>query len=175
MNVLELMDVSIIYQNTKEAVKHVSFAVPEGKIVAIVGESGSGKSTLIRAAIGLLPAGGELASGQILFGEKDMAAMTAEELRHVRGEGIAMIFQNAGDYLNPRRKVCDQYVETLRCHQKISKKEGYEAAKKMLGHAETAGYKACDECLSFSAVRRYETACGHCHGDEHAPEIAAGG
>ena len=59
MNVLELMDVSIIYQNTKEAVKHVNFAVPEGKIVAIVGESGSGKSTLIRAAIGLLPAGGE--------------------------------------------------------------------------------------------------------------------
>ena len=56
-------------------------------------ESGSGKSTLIRAAIGLLPAGGELASGQILFGEKDMAAMTAEELRHVRGEGMAMIFR----------------------------------------------------------------------------------
>ena len=163
MNVLELMDVSIIYQNTKEAVKHVNFAVPEGKIVAIVGESGSGKSTLIRAAIGLLPAGGELASGQILFGEKDMAAMTAEELRHVRGEGMAMIFQNAGDYLNPRRKVCDQYVETLRCHQSMTKKQGYEIAKKQ------------DECLSFSAVRRYETACGHCHGDEHAPEIAAGG
>lgn len=132
MNVLELMDVSIIYQNTKEAVKHVSFAVPEGKIVAIVGESGSGKSTLIRAAIGLLPAGGELASGQILFGEKDMAAMTAEELRHVRGEGMAMIFQNAGDYLNPRRKVCDQYVETLRWHQSMTKKQGYEIAKKML-------------------------------------------
>ncbi len=51
------------------------------------------------------------------------------ETRHVRGEGMAMIFQSAGDYLNPRRKVCDQYVETLRCHQKISKKEGYEAAK----------------------------------------------
>ena len=132
MNVLELMDVSIIYQNTKEAVKHVSFAVPEGKIVAIVGESGSGKSTLIRAAIGLLPAGGELASGQILFGEKDMAAMTAEELRHVRGEGMTMIFQNAGDYLNPRRKVCDQYVETLRCHQSMTKKQGYEIAKTML-------------------------------------------
>ena len=132
MNVLELRDVSIIYQNTKEAVKHVSFAVPEGKIVAIVGESGSGKSTLIRAAIGLLPAGGELASGQILFGEKDMAAMTAEELRHVRGEGMAMIFQNAGDYLNPRRKVCDQYVETLRCHQSMTKNQGYEIAKKML-------------------------------------------
>ena len=132
MNVLELKDVSIIYQNTKEAVKHVSFAVPEGKIVAIVGESGSGKSTLIRAAIGLLPPGGELASGQIFFGEKDMASMSAEELRHVRGEGIAMIFQNAGDYLNPRRKVCDQYVETLRCHQKMTKKQGYEIAKKML-------------------------------------------
>ena len=132
MNVLELMDVSIIYQNTKEAVKHVNFAVPEGKIVAIVGESGSGKSTLIRAAIGLLPAGGELASGQILFGEKDMAAMTAEELRHVRGEGMAMIFQNAGDYLNPRRKVCDPSVETLRSHQSTTKKQGYEIAKKML-------------------------------------------
>ena len=58
--------------------------------------------------------------------------MTAEELRHVRGEGMAMIFQNAGDYLNPRRKVCDQYVETLRCHQSMTKKQGYEIAKKML-------------------------------------------
>lgn len=62
MNVLELKDVSITYQNTKEAVKHVGFAVPEGRIVAIVGESGSGKSTLIRAAIGLLPAGGAMSS-----------------------------------------------------------------------------------------------------------------
>ena len=139
MNVLELEDVSITYQNTKEAVKHVSFAVPEGRIVAIVGESGSGKSTLIRAAIGLLPAGGVISSGRILFGEKDLAAMTAEELRHVRGEGMAMIFQSAGDYLNPRRKVCDQYVETLRCHQKISKKEGYEAAKKMLATFQLSG------------------------------------
>ncbi|MGI5956122.1 MAG: ATP-binding cassette domain-containing protein [Coprococcus sp.] len=52
MNVLELKDVSITYQNTKEAVKHVGFAVPEGRIVAIVGESGSGKSTLIRAEKG---------------------------------------------------------------------------------------------------------------------------
>ena len=43
-----------------------------------------------------------------------------------------MIFQNAGDYLNPRRKVCDQYVETLRCHQSMTKKQGYEIAKKML-------------------------------------------
>lgn len=132
MNVLELKDVSITYQNTKEAVRHVSFAVPEGKIVAIVGESGSGKSTLIRAAIGLLPAGGEVTSGQILFDAKDLMTMNAEELRHVRGEGIAMIFQNAGDYLNPRRKVCDQYVETLRCHQRMTKKQGYEIAKKML-------------------------------------------
>ena len=82
MNVLELRDVSIIYQNTKEAVKHVSFAVPEGKIVAIVGESGSGKSTLIRAAIGLLPAGGELASGQILFGEKDTVSIISFSLKN---------------------------------------------------------------------------------------------
>lgn len=132
MNVLELKDVSITYQNTKEAVKHVSFAVPEGRIVAIVGESGSGKSTLIRAAIGLLPAGGVMSSGRILFGEKDLAAMTAEELRHVRGEGMAMIFQSAGDYLNPRRKVCDQYVETLRCHQKSQRKRAMRLQKKCL-------------------------------------------
>ncbi len=132
MNILELKDVSITYQNEKEAVKHVSFAVPEGKIVAIVGESGSGKSTIIRAAIGLLPAGGKQNGGQILFDGKDMAAMGAEELRKIRGEGIAMIFQNSGDYLNPRRKVCDQYVEMLRCHQKMPKSQGYEMAKKML-------------------------------------------
>ena len=85
-----------------------------------------------RAAIGLLPVGGEVTSGQIMFDGKDLATMNAEALRHVRGEGMAMIFQNAGDYLNPRRKVCDQYVETLRCHQKMTKKQGYEIAKKML-------------------------------------------
>lgn len=132
MNVLELMDVSIIYQNTKEAVKHVSFAVPEGKIVAIRRGIRKRQVNAHPCCHRIAAAGGELASGQILFGEKDMAAMTAEELRHVRGEGMAMIFQNAGDYLNPRRKVCDQYVETLRCHQSMTKKQGYEIAKKML-------------------------------------------
>lgn len=132
MNVLELNDVSIIYQNIKEAVRHVSFAVPEGKIAAIVGESGSGKSTVIRAAIDLLPAGGEVSSGQILFQGEDISTFSKEQMRKIRGSEMVMIFQDAGSYLNPRRKIGTQYLETLDAHLSLPKAEAKKLAEEML-------------------------------------------
>ena len=128
MNIIEFEDLSITYQNTKEAVSHVSFAVPEGKIVAVVGESGSGKSTIIRAANGLLPAGGAITGGRILFAGKDLNTLSKEELRKMRGGDMAMIFQDAGAYLNPRRRIGSQYLEAMRAHLTISKEARKEAA-----------------------------------------------
>lgn len=131
MNILEVKDLSIAYQG-KEAVKKVSLVVPENKIVAIVGESGSGKSTIVKAAINLLPSGGKIIGGNIIFDGKDVAKMPDEQLRKIRGKEIAMIYQDAGAYLNPRMKIGKQYLETIMVHQSISKPEAKELAEKML-------------------------------------------
>lgn len=130
-NVLEINNLSIAYQG-KEAVHNVSFCVPKGKIVAVVGESGSGKSTIIRAAIGLLSAGGEVSGGNIIFNGKDLKDYSNEELRKMRGEDISMIFQDAGAHLNPRVKIGKQYVETLQAHKSISKEDAEKLAEQML-------------------------------------------
>ncbi len=132
MNVLELQDISITYQGAKEAVKHVSFPVGEKQIVAVVGESGSGKSTMIHGIIGLLSAGGKITGGNILFCGRDFQTFSKEEMRNLRGKEIAMIFQDAGSYLNPRRRIGFQYIETMRTHLQITKQEAAERAKAML-------------------------------------------
>lgn len=131
MNILEVKDLSIAYQG-KEAVKKVSLAVPENKIVAIVGESGSGKSTIVKAAINLLPSGGKIIGGNIIFDGKDVNKMPDEQLRKIRGKEIAMIYQDAGAYLNPRMKIGKQYLETIMVHQAISKSEAKALAENML-------------------------------------------
>ncbi len=132
MNIIEFENLCITYQNTKEAVRHVSFAVPEGKIAAIVGESGSGKSTMIRAANGLLPAGGKITGGRILFAGRNLNEFSREELRKMRGTDMAMIFQDAGAYLNPRRRIGSQYLEAMRAHLDLSREEAKKEAAAML-------------------------------------------
>ena len=133
MNVLELKDLCVTYQDKNEAVHDVSFVVPEGKIVAIVGESGSGKSTLIRAVIDLLSAEGKISGGEILFLGKNVRTFTKEQKRNMRGNQMAMIFQDAGAYLNPRRKIGSQYLETMDAHNNtLSKEEKRRKAMEML-------------------------------------------
>lgn len=132
MNVLELRDLSITYRCSKTAAKNISFTVQEGEVLAIVGESGSGKSTLIRSIIGLLSTEGHISSGEILFCGQNMQQMSKEQLRRIRGEEMAMIFQNAGEYMNPRRKIGSQYMEVLKYHRPASKEENRNKAIMML-------------------------------------------
>ena len=133
MNILEFKNLSIKYQNEKSAVDNVSFYVPEGSIVAIVGESGSGKSTIIRAAIGLLPQGGKVESGEILFSGNNLLDLSEDELRRMRGNQISMVFQDTGTYLNPRIKIGKQYLELLKIHMEdYSKDKAYDLAVNML-------------------------------------------
>ena len=72
MNILDIKNCTICYQNGTPAVSDVSLSVSEGEIVSIVGESGSGKTTLIRAVLGLLPPGGKITGGEILFDGMDL-------------------------------------------------------------------------------------------------------
>lgn len=132
MSLLEIRDISIKYQTGIKAVDSVSFSVEEGEIVTIVGESGSGKTTLIRAILGLLPPGGVISSGSILFDGIDLAKSDEKTMTNLRGRQISMIFQDVGLSMDPTQKIKTQYLESIRVHQKISKAEAYRMAADML-------------------------------------------
>ncbi len=131
-SILELQNVTITYKN-KIAAEDVSFKVSENQILAIVGESGSGKSTLLRAIDGLLPQTGALTAGRILYKGGSFADSKQRELQNLRGKEIAMIFQNPGEYLNPRRRIESQFMEMLDIHMDGSHEEKRNLAIQMLG------------------------------------------
>ena len=98
-----VFDKVTISYGTEQAVRDVSFSVPNGEVFAIVGESGSGKSTLVRAAFGMLKQAS--ISGQILLNGTDVSTLSDGDWRQLRGTKISMIFQNPSAYLNPNRTV----------------------------------------------------------------------
>jgi peptide/nickel transport system ATP-binding protein len=94
----------------------VDLDVSRGQVVTLVGESGSGKSTTAHAVIGLLPRGGRVESGQILFEGRDLLTVPERELREVRGAGIGLIPQDPTVSLNPLTRVGAQVAEVLEIH-----------------------------------------------------------
>ena len=98
------------------AITDLSFDVAPGEILGIVGESGCGKSTLGLALLRLLPQNGEIAAGRLRFRGRDIAAFDREQLRRIRGSGIAMIFQDPLTSLNPTLTVGAQLRDALRAH-----------------------------------------------------------
>ena len=112
-----------IDQGTVRAVRDISFQVKEGEILGIVGESGSGKSVSMYALMGLLAANGQVTGGDIVFnGEpiarKDFPGVTAyeEKMRAIRGNSMAMIFQDPMSFLNPVLPVGKQLREVILNH-----------------------------------------------------------
>ena len=128
---LEIKNVTISYGD-RPTVKNFSMALKKGEIASIVGESGSGKTTVIRAVLGLLPGGGKVTEGDILFEGKSLLENTAEEWRNLRGTDMSMIFQDSGVMLNPIRKIGSVFVEYIRTHEKISRKAAWEKGREML-------------------------------------------
>lgn len=128
---LELKNVTISYGD-RPAVKDFSMTLKKGEIISLVGESGSGKTTVIRAILGLLPGGGKVTQGDIVFEGKSLLQNTNEQWRKLRGADISMIFQDSGAMMNPIRKVGSVFVEYIRTHENISKKDAWEKGAKML-------------------------------------------
>ena len=128
---LEIKNVTISYGD-RPTVKNFSMTLKKGEIASIVGESGSGKTTVIRAVLGLLPGGGKVTEGDILFEGKSLLKNTAEEWRNLRGTDMSMIFQDSGAMLNPIRKIGSVFVEYIRTHEKISRKAAWEKGREML-------------------------------------------
>ena len=131
MTMLELKDVTISYSGVP-AVQNMNLSLGEEEICSIVGESGSGKTTVIRAVLGLLPGGGKVTKGDILFEGETLLDKSKEEWRKIRGSKISMIFQDSGAMLNPTRKIGSSFVEYIRTHERISKKDAWEKGVEML-------------------------------------------
>lgn len=118
---------------TVTAVDGVSFSIKRGKTLGIVGESGCGKSVTSMSILRLIPPqSGKIASGEILFEGKDLTKLSDKEIRQIRGNEIAMIFQDSMTGLNPVMTIGKQLVETITAHSKMDKKEAWERAEEML-------------------------------------------
>jgi oligopeptide/dipeptide ABC transporter ATP-binding protein len=114
------------------AVDGVSFDLNPGEVVAIVGESGCGKSVTAQTLMGLTRSTNTTISGSVRFGGRDLTQLPDNELRSLRGEHIAMIFQDPMTSLNPVYRVGDQIAEMIRAHRQVSKKDAVAHAVELL-------------------------------------------
>lgn len=133
--ILEVDDLRVSFATdggVVHAVDGVSFQLDAGEILAIVGESGSGKSVTAQTVLGLTRAPNATISGAVRYDGRDLTDLDDRELREVRGERIAMIFQDPMTSLNPVYRVGDQIVEMIRAHRDVSKREARERAVELL-------------------------------------------
>ncbi len=121
------------YAGRVEAVRDVSFTLARGEVLAIVGESGSGKSVTAQSLLGLTPRPpGDVESGSIRIGDRDITHAGERELAGVRGSRIAMIFQDPMTSLNPSMQVGAQIREVLHQHSRIAASESWRRAVELL-------------------------------------------
>ena len=144
MNVLSIEGLTVEF-NTAEgrtkAVNDVSFVVPENKTVALVGESGSGKTVISQTIMGLLPSIASVTSGKVILSDPtgaeppvDIAALDRKgpQLRHLRGNRVAIIFQEPMTSLSPLHTIGDQIGEAAKLHRDVSAPEARELTQEML-------------------------------------------
>ncbi|TDD20404.1 ABC transporter ATP-binding protein [Kribbella turkmenica] len=132
--VLEVHDLHVTFRTENglvPAVDGIDFAVAPGRTLAIVGESGSGKSVSSAAVMGLLPANADV-KGEVLLDGRELVGLPADELRAIRGNDIALVFQDALSALNPYYTVGWQVAEAYRLHHSVSKKEARRRAVELL-------------------------------------------
>jgi peptide/nickel transport system ATP-binding protein len=113
------------------AVQDVSFTLRRGRRTGLIGESGSGKTLTALAIMGLLPEGIE-AAGRVLYGEEDLLAAPESRLCALRGDRLAMVFQEPMTALNPVMRVGDQVAEPLRVHRGLSRAAASREAVRLL-------------------------------------------
>jgi oligopeptide/dipeptide ABC transporter ATP-binding protein len=133
MPLLEVRDLSVSFASADgivQAVRGLSFDVDQGKTLGIVGESGSGKSVATQSIVGLTE--GAAISGEAYFNGRNLLGMSSEQLRHVRGAEIALIFQDPLSSLHPLYRVGWQIVEAIQAHERIGKQEARQRAIELL-------------------------------------------
>lgn len=126
---LSVQDLKISFRTSNgkvQAVRNISFDLYKGETLAIVGESGSGKSVTSRAIMGILAGNAIVEGGKILYGDKDLLKITEDEFQRIRGDKIAMVFQDPLSSLNPIMRVGNQLTEAMLLKNKASRRESKE-------------------------------------------------
>jgi len=157
-NILEIKDLVVHYETDDgcvNAVNGLSFSIGRKKTLGLVGETGAGKTTTALSILNLVPdPPGKIKSGSILLDGRDVLQMTDKELEEMRGNDVAMIFQDPMTALNPVMTVGDQIAESIELHQHVSSKEAFEKAKEMLKMVGIAESRAYDYPHQFSGGMR---------------------
>lgn len=128
---LSILDLSVSVRDrgvVKPLVSGLSFDLRAGETLAIAGESGSGKSITSLALMGLLPNNVTVTSGQMILAGTDLAGLTENQMRPLRGAQVAMIFQEPMTSLNPVQTIGTQLIEAIRAHEPVSRGQAREAA-----------------------------------------------
>ena len=116
-----------------KAVDGISYEIEEGEVVGIVGESGCGKSVGAMSIMRLIPQPpGRIVDGEVLFEGEDLVNLDDNEMREIRGNKIAMVFQEPMTSLNPVLTIGRQLTETLELHQDMNKEQAAERAAELL-------------------------------------------
>jgi oligopeptide/dipeptide ABC transporter ATP-binding protein len=133
-SLLDVRDLRVAFptpDRVVHAVNGVSFALREGRTLAVIGESGSGKTVTSRAIMGLLPPNARVSGSAVLL-EEELLGIGEDALRARRGRDVAMIFQDPARSLNPTMKIGTQIVEAIRIHEKVARAEAAERAVELL-------------------------------------------
>jgi peptide/nickel transport system ATP-binding protein len=131
-------------QGVVKAVDDVSFAMGAGRIMGLVGESGSGKSVTGYSIMGLIDAPGHIIEGRVLLNGRDLRGLSPRELQGIRGNRVAMIFQDPMMSLNPVLRIDTQMIEAILAHEPIGRRQAYERAREALARV---GIASPDERL----------------------------
>ena len=132
---LEVKNLKISFRTNNgkvQAVRDISFDLERGKTLAIVGESGSGKSVTSRAIMGILAPNAIIEGGEIVYDGKDLLKITEDEMYKIRGDKIAMIFQDPLSSLNPIMRIGRQITEAMLLKNKVSRREARVEFNNML-------------------------------------------
>lgn len=145
--ILEVKDLVVHFETEDgcvHAINGLNFSIGREKTLGLVGETGAGKTTTALSILNLVPnPPGKIKSGQITLDGKDVFSMSDSQLEEMRGNDVAMIFQDPMTALNPVMTVGDQIAESIELHQHVSAKEAFEKAKemlKMVGISESRAY-----------------------------------
>lgn len=157
--ILEVKDLQIdfaTYAGPVHAIRNVNFDLNKGETLAIVGESGSGKSVTVRTVMGLLAPNAKITHGEVLFNGEDILKKSEKQLDAMRGNDVAMIFQDPMTSLDPTMTIGKQVAEPLLLHSKISKADALKEAERVLDLVgiKDAGGRLKDYPHQFSGGQR---------------------
>ncbi|MHB1568432.1 MAG: oligopeptide/dipeptide ABC transporter ATP-binding protein, partial [Solirubrobacteraceae bacterium] len=132
---LDVTDLSThikLSRSVVQAVGNVDLHIDQGETLGLVGESGCGKSIFGLSILGLLPPGGHIVGGSIKAGDRELVGLPERELRKIRGNEVAMIFQDSLSSLNPTKSIGTQVAEPVRLHRGASKREALDRALEVM-------------------------------------------